>query len=182
MGNEEDDATARRREAFTALYRQHLPAVRGQVRLWVTADEVDEIVSSTFVTAWRKFDQITPGSEKAWLLGVARNHCRNRFRARRRSDALTEAVARLAGPDSAQLYASRPDPAEFAPLLRALANLGPDEQELLELSIWQELTPTEIAMVLDVRQGTVRVRLHRARRRLEAEFARLLLESGEERE
>jgi RNA polymerase sigma-70 factor (ECF subfamily) len=180
VSDEDIDATAFRREAFTALYRRLLPAVRGQVRLWVAADEVDEIVSSTFVTAWHKFEQITPGSEKAWLLGVARNHARNRFRSRRRSDALTEAVARLAAPPTADLYADRPDPVDFAPLLRALENLERDEQELLELSIWQELTPAEIAIVLDVRQGTVRVRLHRARRRLEVEYDRLTRETEAE--
>jgi DNA-directed RNA polymerase specialized sigma24 family protein len=59
--------------------------------MWVSPDDVDEIVSSTFMTAWQKFDDIANGSERAWLLGVARNHCRNRFRARRRADALTAA-------------------------------------------------------------------------------------------
>jgi RNA polymerase sigma-70 factor (ECF subfamily) len=173
---EEVDANAPRRDAFTDLYRRFLPSVRGQVRLWVSSDEVDEIVSATFVTAWRKFEQITPGSEKAWLLGVARNHCRNRFRARRRSDALIEAVAQATLSPTADLYGQRPDPSEFAPLLVALGNLSTEEQELLALSIWQELSPAEIAAVLNVRQGTARVRLHRARRRLEAEYERLRAE------
>jgi len=134
---ESPDESAPEHDAFAAFYRLYLPAVRGQVRLWVPRDEVDEIVASTFVTAWKKFDQIAPGSEKARLLGVARNHCRNRFRARRRSDALTQAVSHVVPPETVDLYAQGPDPAEFAPLLRALANLTPEEQDLLTLSIWQ---------------------------------------------
>jgi RNA polymerase sigma-70 factor (ECF subfamily) len=177
---EEDSEDASRRDAFAALYREHLPAVRGQVRLWVPHDEVDEIVSSTFVTAWRKFDQIAPGSEKAWLLGVARNHCRNKFRARRRIDAVTDAVARTTIADTLDPEDDRAHPAELAPLMEALRSLPADDQELLALSVWQELTPTEIALVLHVRQGTVRVRLHRARRRLAAEYDRIRAE-GERR-
>jgi RNA polymerase sigma-70 factor (ECF subfamily) len=168
----EVDAGAPHRDAFTSLYRQHLPAVRAQVRMWVSPDDVDEIVSSTFMTAWQKFDDIAPGSEKAWLLGVARNHCRNRFRARRRADALTDAITRVT-PTEFDPMVGRPEPDEFTPLLRALANLSADEQELLALSVWQELAPAEIALVLGLRQGTVRVRLHRARRRLETEYQRL---------
>jgi RNA polymerase sigma-70 factor (ECF subfamily) len=173
VSNEEVDSSSPRREAFTALYRRHLTAVRGQVRLWVAPDEVDEIVSTTFMTAWTKFDQIEFGSERAWLLGVARNHCRNRYRARRRSDALTDAVGRITPPPISDLYADHPDPAEFVPLLSALAALDSGEQELLTLAVWQDLTPAEIALVLGVRQGTVRVRLHRARRRLELEYRRI---------
>jgi RNA polymerase sigma-70 factor (ECF subfamily) len=60
--------------------------------------------------------------------------------------------------------------------MEALRSLPADDQELLALSVWQELTPTEIALVLHVRQGTVRVRLHRARRRLEAEYDRIRAE------
>ena len=178
MGNEEVDESVPRRDAFTDLYRRHLLAVRGQVRAWVSPDEVDEIVSATFVTAWRKFEQIPPAAEKAWLLGVARNHCRNRYRARRRGDALIDAIARSVPREAAEMYSGAPDPAELAPLLKAMRSLTADEQELLALSVWHDLTAAEIATVLDLRQGTVRVRLHRARRRLEAEYTRLLDEEG----
>lgn len=177
MRDEEVEESSSRRGAFTALYRAHLPGVRAQIRAWVPASDVDEIVSATFVTAWQKFDQITPGSERAWLLGVARNHCRNRHRAVRRADALAVLVARTAQ-DVVDPNSDRPDPRELEPLLRALQRLSPEEQDLLALSAWQELTPAEIAAVLGIRQGTVRVRLHRARRRLEAEFERMRAEEG----
>jgi RNA polymerase sigma-70 factor (ECF subfamily) len=172
------DDSVSSRNAFTDLYRSHLPAVRGQVRAWVPADEVDEIVSATFVTAWRKFDQIPAGAEKPWLLGVARNHCRNLYRTRRRGDALIDAVARAVPREAAEPNGDAPDAGDFEPLLRAMRSLTADEQELLALSVWHDLTPTEIATVLGIRQGTIRVRLHRARRRLEAEYARLLDEDG----
>jgi DNA-directed RNA polymerase specialized sigma24 family protein len=47
----------------------------------------------------------------------------------------------------------------------ALARLSADDRELITLTAWEGLSPTEIAAVLDIDPGTARVRLHRARRR-----------------
>ena len=51
-------------------------------------------------------------------------------------------------------------------VVRALGRLGPDDQEILRLVAWEELARDEIAVVLGISRGAVRVRLHRARRRL----------------
>ena len=40
--------------------------------------------------------------------------------------------------------------------------------EILRLWAWEQLEPSEIAVVLDISTVTARVRLHRARRRLES--------------
>lgn len=48
---------------------------------------------------------------------------------------------------------------------RVLATLPQTDAEVLRLTVWEELTPTEIAGVLGCSAGAVRVRLHRARRR-----------------
>ena len=127
-------------DAFTAFYRTHVVAVRAQVRVWVAAADVDEIVSATFMTAWTRFDDVPPDAPKAWLLGVARNHCRNRGRRERRATALTDAI-RDAQPRHAMTDAAGPDDDVEAALLDALAALSGDDQELLTLSIWQELGP-----------------------------------------
>lgn len=55
-----------------------------------------------------------------------------------------------------------------APLRRALARLGEDDAEILRLWAWEQLEPAEIASVLGISAAASRVRLHRARRRLEA--------------
>jgi RNA polymerase sigma-70 factor (ECF subfamily) len=48
----------------------------------------------------------------------------------------------------------------------AVADLGETDQEILRLHAWEELAHDEIALVLGLSRGAVRVRLHRARRRL----------------
>ncbi|MDF2806481.1 MAG: polymerase subunit sigma-24 [Cellulosimicrobium sp.] len=62
--------------------------------------------------------------------------------------------------------ATPPPTGEVSDVERALARLGPDDQELLRLVAWEELARDEIALVLGISRAAVRVRLHRARRRL----------------
>jgi RNA polymerase sigma factor (sigma-70 family) len=56
-------------------------------------------------------------------------------------------------------------------LARALAELSPSDLDVLLLTSWAELTPTEIGETLGVPAGTVRSRLHRTRRLLRASAA-----------
>ncbi len=44
-----------------------------------------------------------------------------------------------------------------------MAALRPEDAELLRLSAWEQLTPAEIAAVLDLTPNAVSIRLHRAR-------------------
>jgi RNA polymerase sigma-70 factor (ECF subfamily) len=65
---------------------------------------------------------------------------------------------------------------EHRVLLEALRNIPIDDQVMLELHYWEDLTTDEIATALDIPIGTSRGRLQRARARL-AEVMHRLLES-----
>jgi RNA polymerase sigma-70 factor (ECF subfamily) len=54
-----------------------------------------------------------------------------------------------------------------SPAVRALWSLGASDQELLMLVAWDGLTRSQAAETLGISVGTLAVRLHRARRRLE---------------
>jgi RNA polymerase sigma-70 factor (ECF subfamily) len=53
-----------------------------------------------------------------------------------------------------------------AQLVDVLESLRPDDREVLLLVAWEQLSPTEIAAVLDIPAATVRTRLHRARQQI----------------
>ena len=53
-----------------------------------------------------------------------------------------------------------------------LSRLPATDAEVLRLWAWEQLDPHEIALVLGIGPGAARVRLHRARRRLEAGIQR----------
>ncbi|MFF5583313.1 sigma factor [Streptomyces hygroscopicus] len=82
-------------DAFGQLFDENASVIyRHSVRLtgnWVTADD---IVSLTFLEAWRLRERLLPGdgSLRPWLLGIATNVTRNTARAARRHQA---ALAKL---------------------------------------------------------------------------------------
>lgn len=156
-----------RTERFGVLFREFTPLVRGFVRTMVDASDVEPVVQATFETAWAKMEAIPLLSQRAWLFGVARNHVRNHVRAERRRALLVDAIGALRPVEQSGLFPGGVDPVEVAPLLAALQELTPDERELVQLVAWHEMEPSEIAVVLDISANNARVRIHRARKRLE---------------
>ena len=61
-----------------------------------------------------------------------------------------------------------------------MAALRPDEAELLRLWAWEQLTPGEIAAVLDITPNAASIRLHRAREKLRAELRKVEPSAGHE--
>ncbi len=131
------------------------------------ADAAD-VVAETFVVAWRRIDDVPAGDEAApWLFGVARNVLRNQHRGERRRRALDR---RLGSELSRAVPEGGPDDA-VDDVTAALARLDDDDRELLTLLAWDGLERAELANAFGVSRATLRVRLHRARRRLTAELS-----------
>lgn len=103
----------------------------------------------------------------AWMYQIARNAQMDHFQ-RRRPEPLPEADEQ--SPSAADRLVSAETPAdeaisreqEVALLKRAMDLLPEDKRELLVLSRYQELKYEEIAEILGVEVGTVKVRVFRA--------------------
>ncbi|MEM7272722.1 MAG: RNA polymerase sigma factor [Actinomycetota bacterium] len=155
--------------AFDRLYEAHAGQVAAFVLRRCQRDDAADIVSETFLVAWRRRDEIpSEPMTRAWLYGVARRVAANHHRGTRRRNRLTERVSS----QIATALRTTPDPqswrAEAGELTEALIRLSAEDRELLFLTAWEELTPAEIAQVLDLPARVVHKRLHRARRRLQA--------------
>ena len=99
------------------------------------------------------------GPLRPWFLRIVRNRCIDLLRRRRPAGGLVEELAATGpGPD-AVLEALQRD----RRLERALADLTPEQREIIVLRDYLDLAYAEIAAVLDVAPGTVMSRLHRAR-------------------
>ena len=135
-----DDDEARHR--FTALYDAHRTQVWAYTACLAGRQPADDLVSDTFVVAWRRFGDI-PDPALPWLLGVARNMVRQHLRTQGRQGSL-EAELRGWAETGSPVY---PDETAAArvDILRALARLPEKDRELLILTAWQELTPHETA-------------------------------------
>jgi RNA polymerase sigma-70 factor (ECF subfamily) len=161
---------ARRRAKMDELFTSYAADVYAFALRRTTPSAAPDVVSETFLVAWRRLDAIPP-SPKAWLLGVARRVLANQ----RRTDGRLIALHRRL--ESPNLSASHPATAELAEsaahtsdseVLAALAVLTPLEREAITLLAWDELSAEEASIVLGCSTTAFYVRVHRARRRLAA--------------
>lgn len=149
---------------FDGLYRAHAERVAAYAARRIDHGSVDDIVAEVFAIAWRRLDAV-PDEPLPWLLGVARRVCANARRADARARRLHDRLVHeqpSRPQDEAPWGQERIDPA----VLQALATLAEPDRELLRLIAWEELTPQEAAAALGISRGVLKVRLHRARRRL----------------
>jgi RNA polymerase sigma factor (sigma-70 family) len=151
---------------FERLYAEHGRSVLAYaVRRASDGQDAADVVADTFLVAWRRLDDVPPGeAARLWLYGVARNILANQQRSERRRQRLGERLRQ----ELPVVLEGVGAPAQTGAVSAALARLGPDDQEILRLAGWEELSPGEIAVVLGIGQVAVRSRLHRARRRLRA--------------
>lgn len=158
------------RQRFDALYdREHANVLRFILRRLPHADvgRAEEIAGDVFLAAWRRLGEIRldVSAERAWLYATARNCLLNEQRATARRGALH---IRLAA-ETSQIVPP-PDGAIHHRLDLAAAwnSLKPNDQEVLALEIWEDLSSAEAGRVLGISASAYRFRLHRARRALRA--------------
>jgi RNA polymerase sigma factor (sigma-70 family) len=151
-----------REEHFRALHRDTYPDLLRFVERRIPTSEAEDIVSTVFLTAWRRFDEL-PDDTRPWLFAVARktmtNHSRGWLRRRALDVRLGSAEARELSDDAAST-AVRID------LKRAWAALSTADREVLALIAFDGLTAEQAAAVLGCRRSAFAMRLGRARQRL----------------
>jgi RNA polymerase sigma-70 factor, ECF subfamily len=156
------------RERFSRLYEEHYEHVLRYALRRTDSEMARDVAAETFTVAWRRMEQL-PAQPLPWLYGVARRVLANELRGQHRRGRLTsrlELAASVAGVPTIQ-----PDHAEEVTAtthIRAtMAKLSPRDQEVLQLTAWEDLDITDAAKVLGCSNTACKVRLHRARRRLE---------------
>ncbi|MFF3871846.1 RNA polymerase sigma factor [Streptomyces sp. NPDC001978] len=157
--------------AFTSLVERHSADLHGYFARRAP-QAADDLLAELWLRAYaarRGFDPAR-GSVRAWLFGVARNVLSAHWRR------VMAPRADLPGPtrdDPWEAVDDRLVATAIAPRLRSLlAELPPEERELLLLVAWEELTPSEAAAVVGIPAATARTRLHRARNRMRTGAAR----------
>jgi RNA polymerase sigma-70 factor (ECF subfamily) len=115
--------------------------------------------------AWRRRSTLREADRRnQWLATIVRNEA-FRQHARIRPDP-TSAIETYEGAEDPQVVAT----VERADLHAALEALNDKDRQLLELRYTEDLTQQAIARRLGIPEGTVKVRLHRARNKLRRAF------------
>lgn len=160
-------------DEFSGIFEAHEPSVRRfLIRRGAARSDIPDLVAEVFSIAWqRREDLPTEGHARGWLLVTARNVMHNHIRKSARDDVLLANVPEW-GSDTC-------DPANRLlawELQRevwiSLNRLSEVDKELLLLTGWDGLSPAEASAVLSISSATVRVRLHRARKRFATELTK----------
>lgn len=123
--------------------------------------EAEDIAQDALLRAWRRRSTLRDSERRnQWLATIVRNEA-FRQHARVKPD-LTATVELLEGAEDEQVLAT----VETADLHAALAGLSERDRQLLEMRYGEDMTQAMIANRLGIPEGTVKVRLHRARDKL----------------
>jgi RNA polymerase sigma-70 factor, ECF subfamily len=152
------------RQALAGLIRRY----QGRVARFVigqTGDEshCEDVCQTVFV----KMVLALPGLRAAdrfepWLFQIARNACRDHLRARQGWRRLFVS----AEPEHEAIAAEMPGAGRGRELERGLAQLPPEQQNLLRLSIEEKRSYEELARLTNSSVSSVKSRLYRARENL----------------
>ena len=156
-------------DAFSELVRLHQRRVFRMVgRFFRRREDVEEVAQETFLAAWKKLATYRARAPfEHWLTRICLNCCYQHRRSHRR-EALEQPLP--PGPDPA---ARRIDPDAGLEVERLLRALSPADRFVLLLLDGEGWSVAEIADRLGWSQVNVKVRAHRARKKL-----RQVLEQG----
>lgn len=159
-------------QVFEEFYRRHVDGVTRFVARRVNDPHtVADLTAEIFLAVIDSAHTFRPGrgSEAAWVYGIARNLVSAEHRRTTRRAELGARIAgrRLLDEDDIVRLEERIDAERASRKARAaLDDLPEGERAVIELVVIDQLTVTEAARVLNIRQVTARVRLHRARKAL----------------
>ena len=165
-----------RRERFEALVPALVDPLRRFLARRTDPATADDVLAETLLVCWRRLDDV-PEEPLPWAYGVARNCLANATRGVRRQERL---AARIAVVDPPSNTTAGPGEGDDPDLVEAIGALREEDAELLRLWAWEQLTPAEIAAVLDVTPNAVSIRLHRAREKLREELRKTGATAGHE--
>ncbi len=167
--------------AFEMLVRQEsLRLFRVIVRIVNDEDEAESILQETYLQAYKRLHTFRGESKvTTWLYAIGINLARASLRKSRRYDTLSdEDIERLQPGFRNGTYVDPyehwnpqklAEQAERKRLVHAAINkLPPDYRMVVTLRDIEELSTAEVAQILNISDGAVRVRLHRARQALRA--------------
>jgi len=170
------------RDAFGSLVERYQRRVFALIfRVTGDQDQVEDLSQEVFIKAFRAMRSYSFASSfGTWVSRIAVNHCYDYLRQRRTSRRrFEEPASRLEDAESPvdTLPARELDPERAAVLRdltsRLLARAPEEDRIVLALKELDGMSVEEIGEILGLRIGTVKVRLHRARKRMLQDFRRL---------
>lgn len=151
--------------AFRSLYDRHGERVlRFAMSIVRSSHLAEEVLQETMIVVWKKARTFRGQAKvSTWILGIARNLAFNLLRKEKRGERL---------PEEDRVEANPAQTVEMSlHVQRALAALPEHHREVMHLVFYEEMSLREAADVLGIPEGTVKSRMHHARKALAKELA-----------
>ena len=156
-------------QSWDEIVREHQEAVFRLAYLMLgDADDAADVAQDTFINAYKAIDRFDAAQPmRPWLMRICANLSRNRRRSLGRYfAALRRALANE--PEPMTVYERSVKSIDAQAVWQAVRRLNTHDQEVIYLRYFLDVPETEMATALNVAQGTIKSRLHRALSRLRA--------------
>jgi RNA polymerase sigma-70 factor (ECF subfamily) len=161
-------ASARDRAAFAVIFDHFAPRVKSfMMRKGVSAELAEDLVQETMIAVWSKAALFAPekGAASTWVFTIARNLRIDRLR-RESAAHFTDLEDFDAPSDDMPGDEAMNRSQEDSQVAKALAQIPPEQRELLILSYVDDVPQSMIAERLNLPLGTVKSRMRLAYRRM----------------
>ncbi len=161
------------RAAYSQLMDEYFEKVYSRMlKMTSQPGDAEDLTMEAFNKAFSKLDQYTPDfAFSTWLYRIAKNNCIDYLRRNKKdNDTMVNQQEAGVGITAHELANQLPSPEQLmimqqeTQLLREIVDtLHPKYKDIIKLHYFKELSCEEIAQKLDLPEGTVKVRLFRAR-------------------
>lgn len=161
----------RDQEAFAALFQIAAPRVKAYLlRLGSAPAAAEELTQEVFLTVWRKAERFDPAKAgvMTWIFVIARNRRIDGLRREASTVTYGTTPPEAVDDDTPSAHDAIAADEHEQRVRRAIAQLPPDQQDVIKLSYWDEAAHSAIAAALNIPLGTVKSRLRLALTRLRA--------------
>ncbi len=150
-------------EAFGELYQRHVKRVYNYIyyRVGACTQDAEDLTARTFLQALSHLPRFRQQGApiSAWLLRIAHNLVANWHRDRKHNLSLPDTLESRDDSNHPTVVSEKKE--ERAELLRAVAALPAERQQLLILRFVEEMRASDIAVVMGRSEGAVKALLHR---------------------
>lgn len=144
--------------------------IRNITRSSLSEQDVEELTADTFFAVWQTTDKLQAGKVRAYLAAIARNKAKSRLRSLSETIPLEEAILL----ETADLEQEVEHTLLSEALQDTITTLSATDRDILIRYYYYYQRIPEIAEELQLSVSAVKVRLHRARKKLK----QLLIERG----
>lgn len=155
------------RAALKRLYERHAPGLTAFITQRLRRpEETADVIQETFLAVWRGAGGFKAGAApKTWIYAIARNKTLDRLRRNGRAEPLDEAHD---VPDAHAINAEAALEAagDHARLRACVEGLSAAHRRAVELAFYHDFTYAEIAEIEAAPEGTIKTRIHHAKKLL----------------